>query len=231
MESWHGYPYAEAGLTPDFGQSYASKDLAQAGKFYAGEIECVNDAATYARELGVSPSPSTPWVLSVGATPTAHAAALGAAVPGGQLQGELELHAGCYCMNDLQQVATSLVRPGGTAVSVLATVVSKYPGRGQGGLGEAMCDAGALAVSKDQGPLPGFGKVVSKGHEGWSLGRISQEHGTLTRTEGAKEVKIGERVRIVPQHACLTCACYPWFYVVDGEGEEVVDVWVPWKGW
>lgn len=224
---WHGRK-GRKGLTADFGQSYASKDLAQAGTFYAGEIECVNDAARYARELGLTGN----WVLSVGATPTAHAAALGASgqlASGEKLEGELELHAGCYCMNDMQQLATSLVRPGGTAVSVLATVVSKYAGRGSSG--EAMCDAGALAVSKDTGPTPGFGRVVSPGHEGWSLGRISQEHGTLVRGEGAKEIEIGDKVRIVPQHACLACACYPWFYVVQGGGDKVVDVWVPWKGW
>lgn len=212
-------------LTADFGQSYASKDLDAAGKFYAGEIECVNDAATYARSLGLE----GPLVLSIGATPTAHAAVLGAdGVSGQDLQGSLELHAGCYCMNDLQQLSTGLVElPRSAALTVLATVVSVYGDRK-----EAMCDAGALAVSKDQGPIPGHGRVVSKGHEGWSLGRISQEHGTLTRTtDDCKEIKIGEKVRIIPQHACLACAAYPWIYVVDGDSEEVADVWVPWKGW
>ncbi|BEI79931.1 hypothetical protein CcaverHIS002_0104600 [Cutaneotrichosporon cavernicola] len=124
--------------------------------------------------------------------------------------------------------ATSLVREGGLALTVLATVVSKYPHRNGG---EVLTDCGALAVSKDVGPVPGFGRVVSKGHEGWSLGRVSQEHGVLTRKEGAKEIEINEQVRIVPNHACLACACHPWFYIIDGGGDKVVDVWVPWKGW
>ncbi|BEJ11002.1 hypothetical protein CspHIS471_0104240 [Cutaneotrichosporon sp. HIS471] len=211
------------GFYSHFGQSYASRNFDQAGQYYAGEIECVNDAAARAIELGLKGD----WILSVGATPTAHAAALGAAAPGG-LNGTLELHAGCYCLNDLQQDATSLVREGGLALTVLATVVSKYPHRDGG---EVLTDCGALAVSKDVGPVPGFGRVVSKGHEGWSLGRVSQEHGVLTRKEGAKEIEIGEQVRIVPNHACLACACHPWFYIIDGGGDKVVDVWVPWKGW
>ncbi|GMK58455.1 hypothetical protein CspeluHIS016_0504870 [Cutaneotrichosporon spelunceum] len=211
------------GFYSHFGQSYASRTLDQAGQFYAGEIDCVNDAAARAIELGLSGN----WILSVGATPTAHAAALGARAPGG-LNGTLELHAGCYCLNDLQQDATSLVREGGLALTVLATVVSKYPERDGG---EVMTDCGALGVSKDTGPVPGFGRVVSKGHEGWTLGRVSQEHGVLTRVVGAKEIEIGEQVRIVPNHACLTCACHPWFYVVEGASDEIVDVWVPWKGW
>lgn len=134
-------------------------------------------------------------------------------------------------MNDCQQMATSLVPPENVAISVLATVVSLYPHRS-----EAMCDAGALAMSKDAGPWPGFGRVVWPEHaKGWDLGRISQEHGTLVHRPDGKEepgaLQFGEQVRIVPQHACLTCAAYPWFYVVEDGRDKVVDVWVPWKGW
>ena len=70
----------------DFGQSYASKSLDKATEFYHSEIECVNAAATVARDLGAKGS----WVLSVGATPTAHAATQ---IQDGEmdLQGELEL--------------------------------------------------------------------------------------------------------------------------------------------
>lgn len=138
-------------------------------------------------------------------------------------------------MNDLQQLSTSLISHADTALTVLARVVSVYPHRS-----EAMCDAGALAVSKDTGPQAGFGHVVAPPHlTGWDLGRISQEHGTLTHRPGlggvagaeVGEVQVGDAVRILPQHACLVCAAYPWIYVVEDGGDEVVDVWVTWKGW
>lgn len=141
-------------------------------------------------------------------------------------------HAGCYCMCDLQQCATSLVSYSQVAISVLGRVVSVYPLRK-----EAMCDVGALSVSKDTGRFPGFGRVVKPDYAtGWDLGRISQEHGTLVHRQGKiikeeNELKIGDSVQIIPQHACLVCACFPWLYVVDDGGDEVVDVWVPWKGW
>ena len=106
------------------------------------------------------------------------------------------------------------------------------------GTDEAMCDAGALAMSKDTGPSGTFGEVVGKS---WVLGRISQEHGTLVRKAGAGQpvgndaLQVGEVVEIVGQHACLTLAGHPWFYIVDsgisGGGGVVEDVWVPWKGW
>ena len=151
-------------------------------------------------------------------------------------------------MLDIQQLATSLISHSDISISILSRVVSTYPLRK-----EAMCDAGALAVSKDTGPLAGYGHVVwPKSLDHWDLGRISQEHGTLVKraeaegrgaSEGEKgendqvaegeegEMKIGDVIRIVPQHACLACASYPWFYVVEDGGEEVVDVWVPCKGW
>lgn len=133
-------------------------------------------------------------------------------------------------MCDLQQLATSLITHSDISISVLARVVSTYPLRK-----EAMCDAGALAVSKDTGPLAGFGHVAQPSDLAhWDLGRVSQEHGTLVRrpgSEGGRDVEIGELVRIVPQHACLACACYPWYYVVEDGGDKVVDVWVPCKGW
>jgi D-serine deaminase-like pyridoxal phosphate-dependent protein len=211
--------------------------------------------------MGLAPPGDGNWILSVGATPTAHAATQ---IEQGKmdLEGVLELyvtfyplpishqfwylrttaessHAGCYCMLDIQQLATSLISHSDLAISILSRVVSKYDLRD-----EAMCDAGALAVSKDTGPLPGYGHVVwPERLNGWDLGRISQEHGTLVRRAGTsggqvkkgevgkEEMEIGDLIRIVPQHACLACASYPWFYVVEDGGEEVVDVWVPCKGW
>ena len=145
-------------------------------------------------------------------------------------------HLGNYALLDLQQLHTNLIDQPRVAQRVLATVISYYPGRGVGGTDEAMCDAGAIAMSKDTGPSGTFGEVPGTA---WRLGRISQEHGTLvqdfSRGQSAAKLDLGDMVQIVGQHACLTLAAYPWYYVVDSEGEGagllVEDVWVPWKGW
>jgi hypothetical protein len=71
----------------DFGQSYASKSFDKASEYLSGEVECVNSAAKMARDMGANGQ----FVLSVGATPTAHAAILGANVSD-TLEGELELY-------------------------------------------------------------------------------------------------------------------------------------------
>ena len=183
----------------------------------------MSTAARVALSLGAAPA--SPYTLSVGATPTAHAIDL---FKSSGLPGVLELHAGNYCCLDLQQYATKMTPLDSVATSVLTHVISSYPHRR-----EAMCDAGAIAMAKDGGPLPGHGRVVwPERLAGWDLGRMSQEHGTLTRRrDDAPEVRLGEMLRIVGQHACVTLAAHPWFYCVDEGGDVVTDVWVPWKGW
>lgn len=156
-------------------------------------------------------------------------------------------------MLDLQQRYTSLIDEERISQKVIATVLSYYPGRGDGGRDEAMIDAGAIALSKDSGRSPGYGDVIGKP---WRLDRISQEHGVLQCTENQSDkpgLAVGSMVEIIGQHACLIAAvralryvskgmelylhksqAYPWYYVVDKDvthGRDVVDIWVPWKGW
>ena len=40
---------------------------------------------------------------------------------------------------------------------------------------------------------------------------------------------VGARVRIVPNHSCLTAAMYDRYHVI--EGDAVVDEWRPVRGW
>ncbi|KZT30548.1 hypothetical protein NEOLEDRAFT_1082625 [Neolentinus lepideus HHB14362 ss-1] len=224
------------------GNAYASTSIPEASSFLSAEVECVNIAALTAKkictEFSVKP-PADGFVLAVGSTPTAHAASAEARQQLNRLlHGRLELHAGNYPLLDLQQLHTSLVGEKRVAQKVLATVISYYPNRSADGSDEALCDAGAIAMSKDTGPSGGFGDVVGKP---WKLGRISQEHGILVAhpsgsySSGSPEGKleIGEVIEIVGQHACLITAAYPWYYIVDSKegADKVIDVWVPWKGW
>ncbi|KAF8560327.1 hypothetical protein OG21DRAFT_55035 [Imleria badia] len=225
------------------GDSYGSTSLGEAESYLTGEVRLVNDTAAMALEVladlpAKRMSHNQPFVLSVGSTPTAHSASARAKVTS-QLHGVLELHAGNYPMLDLQQLHTTLIDRPRISQRVLATVISYYPGRGKDGLDEAMCDAGAIAMSKDTGRIPGFGEVIGKS---WRLGRISQEHGTLEQVpvdlssgQTDQTLRIGDIIQIVGQHACLIAAGHPWYYVVDsdvdGSADRVVDIWVPWKGW
>lgn len=215
------------------GHSYSARDGGLAADFLFQEIRAANSAAKLARSLlpGLGP-----LQISVGATPTAHATQdlttkdLEAQVP--DLAGTLELHAGNYPFLDLQQVATNCVGLENVSCSVLAEVISNYPGRGPNSPGEQLINAGVIALAREFGPVPGHGRVVApSGYENWVVGRLSQEHGILTPLESDKSqaIPLGTKVEIVPQHSCITAASYPYYFVV--EGDEVVDVWVPFRGW
>lgn len=162
------------------GQSYASTSLPQASSFLSTEVQAVNAAAELAMELLPlsAPGHTQPFVLSVGSTPTAHAFSEPTDEVLAQLKtklhGKLELHAGNYPILDLQQLHTSLVTPERVSHRVLASVISYYPGRSEDGGDEAMCDAGAIAMSKDIGPSGGFGDIFGDIGKGWKLGRVSQ---------------------------------------------------------
>ncbi|KXN90059.1 D-serine dehydratase [Leucoagaricus sp. SymC.cos] len=228
--------------------SYSSTSLSEASSFLSGEVQIVNKAAEIAlTEIsghGDTTHFTRPFVLSIGSTPTAHAASAEARNLLTQvLNGSLELHAepiahtetGNYPLLDLQQQHTTLISGPQVAQRVRATVISYYQGRGPRGEDEALIDAGAIAFSKDTGPSGGYGEVVGRP---WRLSRISQEHGILSQIQGSEglreKLEIGSVVEIIGQHACLIAASHPWYYIVDqtvGGGKEIVDVWVPWKGW
>lgn len=54
------------------------------------------------------------------------------------------------------------------------------------------------------------------------IDRLSEEHGWL-RVPGGATFDVGDAVRIVPNHACVTVATQDHAYLVDGD--EVVGTW------
>lgn len=211
------------------GHSYASSTEEQARHFLLNEISSGNNACKKALNI----DPSLKLQISVGATPTAHASQSLDISSIDELYGKLELHAGNYPFCDLQQVSTHCVGLDQVSCRVLAEVLSSYPQRGSQGPGEQLINAGVIALAREFGSLPGYGKIVSpKGYENWIVGRLSQEHGILTCLQDTetKMIPLGTKIGIVPQHSCITAASYPWYFVVE-HGDIVVDIWVPWRGW
>lgn len=155
--------------------------------------------------------------VSVGSTPALSAVA--------SLEGITEIRPGNYCFYDFTQVTLGSCEARDCAVTVLSSVVSSRPD-----VGHAVVDAGALAMSKDLGPdrSKGLGEVFSDYGSGTldsevRLTSLSQEHGILSVPR-----PVGSRVRILPNHSCLTAAMFDEYAVV--RGEEVVDRWKIWRG-
>lgn len=139
------------------------------------------------------------------------------------LDGITEARPGNYVFNDFEQVIIGGCEARDCAVTVLASVVSSQPRRDW-----CITDAGALALSKD----PGFGGSMGEVFEDYEAGvlsgearltTLSQEHGFLSTPR-----PVGSRVRVLPNHSCLTAACFDEYLVV--RGPEVVDRWKIWRG-
>lgn len=60
------------------------------------------------------------------------------------------------------------------------------------------------------------------------------EEGPSNGSKKCRELRVGEKVLIWPNHACIAADGFGWFLVVDPEvegGKKVVDVWVKCRGW
>jgi D-serine deaminase-like pyridoxal phosphate-dependent protein len=131
--------------------------------------------------------------ISVGSTPTA----------GLNLrEGITEMRPGTYIYGDANQVALGSQRLEDCALVVVATVVSR-PSRDR-----AVLDAGSKALSADLrvAGLKGFGILL--GREDLTVDRLSEEHAVLTAA-GATGLSIGQRLAIVPSHACTVVNLHP----------------------
>jgi D-serine deaminase-like pyridoxal phosphate-dependent protein len=99
-------------------------------------------------------------------------------------------------------------------MTVLATVISSpAPGR-------AILDAGSKALTSDPGPDAGFGAIVEA--PGAVVTRLNEEHGYLTLAAD-DPLALGDRVHVVPNHACVVSNLFERFVVVSGG--DVVAEW------
>jgi len=209
------------GLLTHAGHAYACRDRRGAEAVAAEEREVTVGFAQRLREEGVAVEQ-----VSVGSTPTVLAA--------DHLRGVTEVRPGNYVFFDAFQAAIGSCTLADCAFTVLATVTSA-----NGKEGRFALDAGALALSKDPGPVHvdprcGFG-VLLPGEGGAPLhdlvlAALSQEHGHgRTRPGREKPPQVGDRIRVIPNHSCLAAAAFETFYAV--QAGEVVELWHPARGW
>ncbi len=199
---------ALAGVLTHAGHAYDARSAAELGRIAESERAGAVHAASVLRARGHEVP-----AVSVGSTPTALAAE--------RLDGVTEVRAGVFVLSDLFQAALNDTPVEDVAASVLASVIGVHGER-------VLLDAGALALSKDRSLDDrggGYGEV--RALDGSALpGRprihaLNQEHG-FVRWSGARPA-VGERVRVLPNHACLAAAQHHAYHVV--EGERVVAVW------
>ena len=220
----HKAPGVElAGVMTHAGHSYHHNTPDGIAAVAEQERQAIVGAAEKLRANGI-PCP----IVSAGSTPTA--------MHSRDFTGITEMRPGVYVFNDLDQAFIGSCSAGDLALSVLASVIGHYPHRNQ-----VLVDAGALALSKDISaqefkPQVGYGTIVDPPAQDMAVIACSQEHGFVGANEPIPfgNLPVGSRVRILPNHACITAAAYDRYYVVDSEldgGKSVVDVYDRINGW
>jgi D-serine deaminase-like pyridoxal phosphate-dependent protein len=181
------------------GHAYLATATADVEAIARSEGEILAAAADSLRREGLSVGE-----VSVGSTPTARVAM---AVPG-----VTECRPGNYVYHDASQVSLGTCAVEDCAMTVVATVVSVPAAE------RAVLDCGSKTLSTDPlRPRPG-------GH-GWILGRrsrldsLSEEHGVV-RVEPGEEFQVGERVRVLPNHACVVSNLHDRIVLVRGDRVE-----------
>jgi len=219
----HESPGSELlGVLTHGGHSYVASNIPEIQKVAQQEREAVVTAAQKLRDAGL-PCP----MVSAGSTPTA--------VHGESFEGITEMRPGVYVFFDLDQLSRQVCTREELALSVLGTVISHNRHAGQ-----IVTDTGALALSKDisanaNWPQAGYGEVCDvltlEQIDNLYVASVSQEHGVIPVSDPDiyEQLPIGSKVRILPNHACITAAAYTHYEVV--EGNQVVDRWERVNGW
>jgi D-serine deaminase-like pyridoxal phosphate-dependent protein len=206
------------------GESYNLHDAQSLAATAETERARILAAAQALRDAGMACP-----VVSVGATPTALSAR--------SYEGVTELRAGVYMFFDLVQAGIGVCSTDEIALSVLATVIGHQREKNW-----IITDAGWMALSSDRGtaeqPVDQFYGLVcdleGRPYKDLIVLRANQEHGIIAARPGSTakipSLRIGDRVRILPNHACATAAQHDEYHVMDQEN-LVSEIWPRFRGW
>ena len=210
------------GVLTHAGHSYSTKD-----KNEILSISNIERAEALASIKNFSNFNKMSPVISVGSTPTMFLAS--------NLDGISEIRAGIYMFWDLAQASRGICKIEEIAISVLASVIGHNHQRKR-----IIIDAGSLALSKDVSANnfmkeAGYGLVCNPDtgipFDGLNVSEVHQEHGSidLETIDWFDNFPIGSLVRILPNHACLTCAAHEKYNVL--ENEQITESWSRTNGW
>lgn len=168
----------------------------------AAQVEATREALEAA---GLAPE-----VVSGGSTPTLWHSHL--------FRGVTEIRSGSCIYFDREALDVGVASTEDLAYSVLATVVSTaVPGR-------AVVDAGSKALAKEGRGGDGFGIVL-----GWpevTVVGLSEEHGVLDVSGSEWAPAVGDRIRVVPNHVCVSVNLQDALLARNGQSHA----WLPLEG-
>jgi D-serine deaminase-like pyridoxal phosphate-dependent protein len=204
------------GFLTHAGHSYHASSPGEIVQIAAEEVRAVSVMAERVRELSTEP-----MIRSVGSTPTCMLVE--------SFESD-EVRPGNYVFFDAYQMSLGSCRIDDCAATVLTTVVGVYPGQRK-----VIVDAGTLAVAREPAAKEesGWGIVCDLDLEPLALAlrSMSQEHGQIFETSpgGIDRLKVGDQLRIIPNHSCITAALHERYHLL--EDGSITGEWRPVRGW
>lgn len=209
-----------AGILTHAGHSYDVKTVEEIKAVARHERDVMVELAAKLRGMSIE----VPTV-SIGSTPTINHI--------DHFDGIDEVRPGNYIFFDNYQATLGSCGFDDCALTLLAAVVHRDASRRK-----LVIDAGGIAMSKDRGPTHldetcGYGRVLDLDgvDTGMRLGSLSQEHGMIHADNDGifDRYKVGDRVRILANHSCMTAAQHTRYNILENGG--IVDRWKIHTGW
>ncbi|WP_253997985.1 D-TA family PLP-dependent enzyme [Myxococcus qinghaiensis] len=141
-----------------------------------------------------------------------------------EVEGLTEIRPGINVLNDRNTAALGACAWSDCAFSVLTTVVSTaVPG-------QVVVDAGSKALAKEEGlaPAGGYGALLDRPE--LVIRSVSEEHGLLDVSNTSWRPRVGDRLRVVPNHVCAAVNLHERLHVL--RGDTMTACWpVAARGW
>ncbi len=174
------------GICTHSGHAYNARSAEEVRQAAEDEVKALRTAADFLKDEGYEVS-----IVATGCTPTARYVVRSEVVN--------VMRPGSYVFYDAMQVALGTTTVGNCALTVLTTVISRpAPNR-------LIIDAGSKTLSADRSAhnmpiLRGYGIV--KEHPELNVTSLSEEVGKI-EVEGRTGVNVGDKIEIIPTHACM----------------------------
>jgi len=203
------------------GPQDASEQLREAlERVSAEERDRMLDTAISLRDAGLEAAVAGTLEISIGSTPSI------SAFTNAERQGFriTEIRPGNYLYLDMTQVGLGVAPIDRCALTVWTTVISRHDN--QDGSQRFFLDAGKKVLTSDGAyGAEGYGQILAsmdpmRALEGTLISGLSEEHGWV-RAAADVEVAVGDRVRVVPNHACVVVNTQSALHLVDGN--EVIE--------
>lgn len=156
------------------------------------------------REIGLAAD-----IVSTGGTPNF--------INLGQLKGATEHRAGTCIFNDRMMIDAKVATIEDCAYQVYSSVVSR------GSSERGILDAGSKTLTSDTGGLDGFGHIIE--HPTARIHKFAEEHGFLDLSGCNDKPNVGDIVRIIPNHVCVSVNMFDQLVAIrGGEIEQIIPV-------